>query len=239
MAVDEMLLNRAQGQAAASLRIYRWKEPTLSLGYFQRYADREQHSASRHCTAVRRLTGGGAIMHDKEITYSIVLPGRHPLAARRDELYRALHGCLIEALADFGATARLCEASGKGATDGKAFLCFQRRSPGDVVLGDYKICGSAQRRRNGAVLQHGSLLWRASQAAPELPGVADLAARPISQDIMLKTWLDSLARRLQFAWRRDNLVETEAREAVAIAGSRYGSDDWTKYRGRRVEAGRS
>ena len=93
-----MLLERAQEQAAACLRFYGWSEPTLSLGYFQTYADRQEHPPSLPCAAVRRLTGGGAILHDAELTYSIVLPGTHPLAARRDELYQAVHGCLIEAL---------------------------------------------------------------------------------------------------------------------------------------------
>ena len=114
---------------------------------------------ARRC---RRLTGGGAILHDNEITYSIVLPGGHRLAGRRDELYQAMHGCLIEALAGFGAACAVCEGGATAKSAAEPFLCFQRRSPGDVLLGEHKICGSAQRRRNGAVLQHGSLLWRAS-----------------------------------------------------------------------------
>ena len=113
MAVDEMLLEQAEGRAAACLRFYRWSEPTLSLGYFQTYADRRQHGPSLRCAAVRRLTGGGAILHDAELTYSIVLPSSHPLAARRDELYRAVHGCLIEALGQLGIAARLCEVEEK------------------------------------------------------------------------------------------------------------------------------
>jgi lipoate-protein ligase A len=242
MAVDEMLLDGAAERAAPCLRIYAWNEPTLSLGYFQTYADRQQHAASRHCAAVRRLTGGGAIMHDQEITYSIVLPGSHPLAARRDELYQAMHGCLIETLAGYGAAARLCKGntdgkSSTGATGREPFLCFQRRSPGDVLLGEHKICGSAQRRRNEAVLQHGSLLWRTSPAAPELPGVADLAGRLIPLMYLVDSWLDGLARRLGFAWRRDKLDETEIDTAQALAECRYGGDGWTKYRGRSAAAG--
>ena len=234
--MDETLLNRAQIEAVPCVRIYRWREPTLSLGYFQTYADREKHVASRHCACVRRLTGGGAILHDNEITYSIVLPVGHRLAADRDELYRAVHGCLIEALANFGATARLCEGGRSETADTEPFLCFQRRSPGDVMLGEHKICGSAQRRRSGAVLQHGSLLWRASPAAPELSGVDELAARQIPQDSMLECWLNGVARRLGFAWRRDELDESEAREARALAESRYRGEDWTRYRGRRPGA---
>ena len=208
-----------------------WSEPTLSLGYFQTYADRQEHPPSLPCAAVRRLTGGGAILHDAELTYSIVLPGSHPLAARRDELYQAVHGCLIEALGRLGVTARLCQAADKIDAAREPFLCFQRRSPGDVLVGRTKICGSAQRRRKGAVLQHGSLLWRTSPAAPELPGVADIATHPIELETVADLWLGGLGRRLGFAWQADDLDEKEVRQAETLVESRYARDDWTKNRG--------
>jgi lipoate-protein ligase A len=239
MAVDETLLDCAQECSAPCLRIYGWNEPTLSLGYFQAYDDRRQHPASGHCAAVRRLTGGGAILHDNEFTYSIVLPDGHPLAARRDELYQAMHGCLIDALASSGAAARLCEGSTPTKATAEPFLCFQRRSPGDVLLGAYKICGSAQRRRSGAVLQHGSLLWRASAAAPELPGVADLLVPPVPADKLLEAWLDGLGLRLGFTWRSEELDATETRRSNDLAESWYAADKWTKYRGRRADAASS
>ena len=80
MAVDEALLLDASENGSASLRFYGWNAPTLSLGYFQRYDDRDLHAASRDCAVVRRQTGGGAILHDRELTYSLVLPPNHPLA---------------------------------------------------------------------------------------------------------------------------------------------------------------
>jgi len=244
MAVDEMLLQRAQGQAGgttSALRFYGWSEPTLSLGYFQIYADRKEHQASLPCAAVRRLTGGGAILHDAELTYSIVLPGAHPLAAHRDELYQAVHGCLIEALGLLGVAARMCTAADR--TDAarieaarQPFLCFQRRSPGDVLIGRTKVCGSAQRRGapgtpgHGAVLQHGSLLWRASPAAPELPGVADVVAHPIELESLADLWLGSLSRRMGVAWQEDGLDEKEVSEAKTLLESRYAEEDWTQNR---------
>jgi lipoate-protein ligase A len=237
MAVDEMLLERAQDQAAPCLRFYRWSEPTLSLGYFQTYADRVEHPPSISCAAVRRLTGGGAILHDNELTYSIVLPGAHPLAARRDELYQAVHGCLIEVLAHFGVTARLCTGDDKIDASRQPFLCFQRRSPGDVLIGQTKVCGSAQRRRNGAVLQHGSLVWRASSAAPELAGVADIANHPLELENLAEIWLAGLGQRLGLGWHAEELDEKELRRAETLAELRYGCDDWTKNRVRTAVCG--
>src|SRR5262245_57717493 len=74
MAVDEVLLTAAAASGQATLRFYTWNEPTLSLGYFQAAADRQQHAASLACTLVRRASGGGAILHDRELTYSVALP---------------------------------------------------------------------------------------------------------------------------------------------------------------------
>src|SRR5262245_54691837 len=69
MAVDETLLESAAASGAASLRFYGWSEPTLSLGYFQRAAARQTHATSLGCPMVRRPSGGGAILHDWELTY--------------------------------------------------------------------------------------------------------------------------------------------------------------------------
>src|SRR5688500_20216584 len=80
MAVDEALLESAALENRCTLRFYRWSEPTLSLGYFQRYEDRRQHAASLSCACVRRASGGGAILHDHELTYSLAVPPTHPLA---------------------------------------------------------------------------------------------------------------------------------------------------------------
>ena len=245
MAVDEMLLERAQHGGTACLRFYGWSEPTLSLGYFQQYEHRGQHAASLDCAAVRRLTGGGAILHDAELTYSLVLPAQHPLTAHRDELYRAVHGCLIEVLRHLEIPAQLCIGANRG--NAKAdekhdaapapFLCFQRRALGDVLVGETKIAGSAQRRRGGAVLQHGSLVWRTSPAAPELPGLENVAFRPISVQTLRDMWLDRLGRQLAFPWQPDSLCEKEVSEAEALVKSRYGWENWTVNRGRTMHRG--
>jgi lipoate-protein ligase A len=240
MAVDHMLLERAQEQAMACFRFYGWSEPTLSLGYFQTYSDRNEHPPSLSSAAVRRLTGGGAIVHDSELTYSVVLPAKHPLAARRDELYGAVHGCLIEVFRHLGVTARLAgdkTAADKTAAARQPFLCFQRRSPGDVLIGQSKVCGSAQRRRNGAVLQHGSLVWQKSPAAPELPGVVDIVNHPLDAEAVADLWLDGLGRRLGILWEEGDLGENEVRQAGALVETRYACDDWTQKRGRSAFCG--
>ncbi|MEX2317940.1 MAG: hypothetical protein WD669_12355 [Pirellulales bacterium] len=206
MAVDDVLLAAAADEGVATLRFYEWSEPTLSLGYFQHYGDRRRHSASLDCPIVRRQTGGGAIVHDRELTYSLTLPAGHPLAAKAEELYRAVHGAFVAALRPLIAgenqtlPLHIRENKRQHRPEDEPFLCFQRRARGDVLLTalpransnamtggtpvttgtTVKILGSAQRRRRGAILQHGSLLLEASPAAPELPGICNLTGVPIS-----------------------------------------------------------
>ena len=98
MAVDEALLEAAVAGGDATLRLYQWSEPTLSLGYFQRYDDRNRHDASRDCAVVRRQSGGGAILHDRELTYSLTLPPGHPLSRDATALYNAMHNLFIALL---------------------------------------------------------------------------------------------------------------------------------------------
>src|SRR5262249_44894287 len=98
MAVDEVLAESAAELGQCSLRFYEWSRPTLSLGYFQPYSAREQHRASAELPVVRRASGGGAIVHDRELTYSLAVAVAHPLAADSMSLYHAVHQSLIEAL---------------------------------------------------------------------------------------------------------------------------------------------
>jgi lipoate-protein ligase A len=181
MARDEALLEHVSAMSATPfiLRTYGWTEPTLSLGYFQSAADLGSNPRWRSVAIVRRPTGGGAICHDREITYALAVRRDSPLARRSQDLYRAVHSELARLLASVGLNVRLrgeCE-SGSEPTP-RPFLCFCERSRHDVVVGGTKLVGSAQRRRQGSILQHGSLLLARSPLAEELPGVADVATSP-------------------------------------------------------------
>ena len=80
MAVDETLLETAIASDLATLRFYRWREPTASLGYFQREADYFAETRLASLPAVRRLSGGGTLIHDRELTYSLILPASQRLS---------------------------------------------------------------------------------------------------------------------------------------------------------------
>lgn len=179
MAIDEAMLGSvARDPSAAWLRTYGWSEPTLSLGYFQPWAETDREPRWRAAAKVRRATGGGAIWHEHELTFAIVIPSSHPLARPNTALYRAVHRATAELLATAGAPARRhgdLDPAEAGEHPDRPFLCFAGRDDEDLVHGGSKLLGSAQRRRAGAVLQHSSLLLRRADAVPELAGAADLA----------------------------------------------------------------
>jgi lipoyl(octanoyl) transferase len=230
MAVDETLLESAAASGGCTLRFYGWSEPTLSLGYFQSYAERETHGPSRRCALVRRQTGGGAILHDHELTYSLAVSVAHPLAEDPMQLYNAVHTALVETLSRFGVAARLCTGPAEGAHSEQPFLCFQRRTSGDVLLGDSKICGSAQRRRRGAVLQHGSLLWARSAQAPELPGIEEQTGKQLNQGEFADAWQRQLAARLRLEFESGGLTERELQEVRSLTVEKYDGARWNRRR---------
>jgi lipoyl(octanoyl) transferase len=255
MAVDEVLLLDAVENGIATLRFYQWSEPTLSLGYFQRYADRLQHAASKNSAVVRRQSGGGAILHDRELTYSVVIPAKFQLARQAPQLYDAVHRAFIIAISGNEAIAPDApplKLRGEGpaltAAD-EPFLCFQRQSPGDVVLlADrsqvsagpvssakshslpWKILGSAQRRHRGAILQHGSLLLEKSTAAPELPGVQNLAPLRLPIDNLTSTVCRELSRSLDLRLIPGQLSAAMEFQVTDLTNSKYGASAWTNRR---------
>jgi lipoate-protein ligase A len=171
MAADEALLDRAV-PGRAGLRFYTWSDPTLSLGYFQRAADRLDVPTLAELPFVRRLTGGGAIVHHHDLTYALALPVAPPYRGAGDWVCR-MHDIIRAAFSEFGISSALL---GCGREQGRGrFLCFEHMTPGDVVIGDVKVVGSARRKRGTAVLQHGSILLAASPFAPHLRGVRDVA----------------------------------------------------------------
>jgi lipoate-protein ligase A len=239
MAADEWLLHQAAAGGECCFRLYRWAEPTLSLGYFQSADDRFQDSRLSGAAVVRRISGGGAILHDRELTYCITVPAAHPLTRAltrgRQDLYRAVHLTIVDTLAEVGIAASLCTRMPSD-TEPQPFLCFGRRMAGDVLVGETKVAGSAQRRIRGAVLQHGSLLLARSPWAPGLPGLEDISGTVVPEEQMIHQWMNKLAARLAWNWRPDALSDGERAEVARLAADKYASPQWThRLRGSRPE----
>lgn len=212
MAVDELLLESAIEAGTCNVRVYRWSEPTVSLGHFQNAAGISGELAA--LPRVWRLSGGGAILHHHEITYSCAVPTGHPAIRNPTDLYQTAHAAIIRVLSQFGVAARMRGDARSG--DESAFLCFSRGDPRDIVLQGHKIVGSAQRRRRGAILQHGSVLLKASEFAPEYPGLLELAGALESLDRMAEWIANALAGQLAESRRVAELTPVERRRVAEL-----------------------
>lgn len=157
MAVDAALMQRARDTGEAVFRVYSWARPTVSFGRNQ--AAQEYYSAALLMAAgvdvVRRPTGGRAILHQREITYSVTAPAlpATPLKAA----YGVINDMLLEGLNMLGAGAQIAQASGRAGRP-TAAPCFAGPSEGEMMAQGRKLVGSAQWREDGALLQHGSIL---------------------------------------------------------------------------------
>jgi len=241
MAVDQALLMSAEQDGMVTLRLYAWAQPTLSLGYFQKHTDRQLHEASATCPLVRRRSGGGAILHDQELTYSLAIPSSHRWSNQNSELYDLVHQVVIRLLAQDGVESQLYKNVSSQQSndrddaqapqiDPHAFLCFQRRSDGDLVSDGFKILGSAQRRLKHSLLQHGSLLLGRSEFAPELPGLLELAGKRIEFEEFSRRISKSLGDALGFDFTPAELTESEVQLAGELEAATFGATDWTQKR---------
>jgi len=237
MARDEALLQWAGcGDGVLTLRFYAWNPATISLGYFQGYDEiKAVDPPAAELPVVRRTTGGGAILHDQEITYSLTLPARHQLVAEDpNRLYRLAHAAIIEAVGHgsrpFGDAH--CGSCGESSRRGP-FFCFARRHPLDVVVdrpgspaGTAKVAGSAQRRTPLAILQHGSIMLESRYPQQPVATWSELEGRSISFAEASQRLTRSFAAVLGCEFRRI-VWPPSLLEIADQARQRYESDAWT------------
>lgn len=230
MAVDELLAASVAEHAeeGCALRFYQWSRPTLSLGYFQSTPDEYRAQVERNeIDLVRRASGGGAILHDRELTYAFVVALDHPLAADAETLYRRFHAALVTVLARHQVDAELCNNRDLRSAADQPFLCFERRAGGDVVVGGAKIAGSAQRRQRQAILQHGSVLLATSPHAPHVPGLYEASLFRLTAEELALEWQRELAVLLRLRFVERGLSESELANAADLVRGKYGCAKWT------------
>lgn len=166
MAVDELLMEKHRnGQIPPVIRLYEWQVPSLSLGYFQKVRkeidiDKVEEYGYQ---MVRRLTGGRGVLHDKELTYSIVVSESHPKMPHSvSESYRVISSGLLEGFKNLGLEAYFSvpdtDEKRKSLTNVRSSVCFDTPSWYELVVEGKKIAGSAQTRQDGVIMQHGSIL---------------------------------------------------------------------------------
>jgi lipoyl(octanoyl) transferase len=161
MALDEALARRAARTGEAVFRVYAWSRPTLSLGRNQRARGcyDEDAAVGLGVSFVRRPTGGRALLHDHEITYSATLPCDDAAGARA--AYQMINSVLLKALGGLGVRAKRATATTSLPPGPRP--CFDVPAEHEIVVDGRKLIGSSQWRHDGALLQHGSILVRDDQ----------------------------------------------------------------------------
>jgi len=225
MGLDEVLALESS-EPTPVLRLYTWEPATLSLGYFQRFD--AVPAALEAARVVRRITGGGAIHHAEELTFSIGAPLEHPLfAGPVGPSYERIHGIIARALAELGIEAALRGEQSPIASDREGTgMCFHDSTPLDLCWGDRKGVGSAQRRTGGRVLHHGSLKVGKDPLEPGVASLVEVGAS-VAQvgDLLVRT----LAAELGIALEKGEPTPLEL-ERAGEAGQRYGDPDFVRRR---------
>lgn len=238
MAVDQSILESvSQSQEAGEhptpvLRFYTWQTPTLSLGYFQPRDGSSPRFDS--LDRVRRSTGGGAILHHHDLTYSLIVPTGPGERGAQSELYQSVHSAIVVELDRESIAAQPFRLTGSKLHDlnkshlssADPFLCFQRRTDEDLIVSGYKVLGSAQRRSKRALLQHGSLLLAASEYARELPGIYDLTSQSLDPQRFAKRIAASIGELIGYTFKSSELTVSEQDRANQISANRFESTAW-------------
>lgn len=256
MAVDEAIFEAvAAGDAPATLRIYGWQPPGVSLGYFQAVDERVNLAAiaARGYGLVRRPTGGRAIIHHHEVTYSVcirasALEGGGSVLQSYRELSRGIEA----GLALLGLPACIAPRDGKRPRKpaGLPAVCFAGALGGDMTVDGRKIVGSAQMRRAGAILQHGSIPLRidleehaeilggpggdeAAVLRHAALGVADALGREVGFAELAAAVEAGFAQTFGLELIPDDLSPAERAHAERLVADKYATDGWNLTPGKR------
>ena len=196
MAIDEVLLGQAEGPL---LRIYRWAEPSVSFGYFEKHIQIQSLYPKRE--QVRRWTGGGIVEHGHDFTYSLVVPAPDPFLQHGTlASYEQIHLHVLEALRRCGFEPEVAPEQAPKISQ----ACFENPARHDVLIGGRKVAGAAQRRSRRGLLHQGSI--QIEGLGEEFPGL--------------------LAAQLGASVLEYQLGAAAFEAAVQLAKQKYGSPEW-------------
>lgn len=242
MAIDQALLDRTVGEGLAVLRLYRWHPACLSLGRHE--PARRRYDPARIAAygfdVVRRPTGGRAVLHDQELTYAVAAPLAWFGTVR--QAYHAIHAMISEALRALDVPATLAAADRPVAGVG-AGPCFASAVGGEVLLDTEKLVGSAQVVQDGALLQHGSILFQDHRAllgllavTPKAPEVTGGHPTPPARALLPTSMRETLpaalaeAARTRFGGRWERLDPEPVLHDAASCAGRFRDPAWTWWR---------
>lgn len=271
MGLDEALLESVIAGGPPVVRFYTWRPATLSLGVNQPLREVDPEECERRGFGlVRRLTGGRAVLHQHELTYSVIARENDPrVSGGVIESYRKISAALVEGLRSLGVDVSLAAPSKAmfrsmvaarrtGVAGGElaesvevdssyGAVCFDVASAYEATVGGRKLVGSAQARRGGAILQHGSILldidWDAwvsvfayasaagkERAYSKLPtrmtSLRHELGRAVSPEEVQSALIGSLERLMRVSLTPTRLSEQEQSEAMRLVRDKYGAESW-------------
>jgi lipoate-protein ligase A len=212
MACDVALTDRARRTGESVFRVYSWSSPTLSFGRHEATLGRYDAPAiaAAGVSVVRRPTGGRALLHDREVTYSVTAPVNH--AESLPASMRRINQWLLRALHRLGVPAAEAEEPRSMRPEGAS--CFALPAPGELTLAGRKLVGSAQVRHDGALLQHGSILLDDDQSR-----IAGFAVGPYHSSASAATLRSALGPHVGYDTVRDVLLEVVASSVSALSAA--------------------
>ena len=198
MAIDEALLEYC---TCPTLRFYGWRGPSISFGYFGKFADVAREA--ENCELVRRWTGGGSVPHGLDLTYSLITPTSHPVAGQGPQaIYAAIHGAIREALRAEEQETELAPAAAPKISD----ACFANPVRDDLILRGRKVAGAAQRRTRRGFLHQGSI---------QLSGLS-------------RAFRDQFASHLSAQVEHEEIPPQVLERAAVLSAEKYGSEAWLR-----------
>jgi lipoate-protein ligase A len=256
MALDDAIHTAcAQGMVPPTVRFYRWSCPAISIGYAQplaRSVDVER-CADQGVQIVRRPTGGRAILHDEELTYSVVWPTEDNLLPRDlPGSYRTIGRALLRGLEALGVQGQMALPPRRGRKRGSgSAACFLTSAACEILAEGKKVVGSAQRRGRDAVLQQGSILIEAdverlfsllcarsreereqlaAEGASAIGSLSGLVSRKLSYAEVREAFRAGFEAELGGSWHSGRLSAEEETIAERLVAERYGTEEWMRRR---------
>ncbi|GKV54205.1 octanoyltransferase LipM [Sporosarcina sp. NCCP-2222] len=256
MALDEALLDwHSKGEIGPVLRFYEWQPATLSIGYFQRVEKEiDMEAVERHNLGfVRRPTGGRGVLHEHELTYSVIVREDYEdMPETVTEAYRVISGGLLEGFRNLGLQAEfsvpVTEEQNERLRKPKSAVCFDAPSWYELVVEGKKVAGSAQTRQKGVILQHGAILLsldedklvslfkfeseeareRMRKGLPEKAVAIDrLTNRPISVEECIPAFATGFEKALDMTLIPLELTDEQLEYVKEIERTKYLADSWT------------
>ncbi|WP_044340029.1 lipoate--protein ligase family protein [Rossellomorea aquimaris] len=255
MALDEALLDwHSAGKIPPTIRFYGWNPATLSIGYFQKVEKEINLQAVKEhgLGFVRRPTGGRGVLHEHELTYSVIVSEDHPEMPKTvTEAYRVISEGILKGFQGLGLEAYFAvpktAEEREGLKNPRSAVCFDAPSWYELVVEGRKVAGSAQTRQKGVILQHGSILLdldedklfslfnypsdrvkERMQRAFKSKAVAmnEISSETVTMDMAKEAFKKGFEEGLNIHLEPYELSAEETQYVVDLARTRYETDDW-------------